>query len=170
MSVLQIADIGLGQTILRRAAISPEQPALTFEGETQSFAELGDRVRRMASVLREGGISAGDRVGYIGLNHPVFLEMLYACGCLGAIFVPLNFRLTGPEVRFIANDAGISTLVADDMLRPLIDSERDNLDCTRYITAEADADNWEPLEPLMAAATSIEASEKVDADDVAFIM
>ncbi len=53
MSVLQIADIGLGQTILRRAAISPEQPALTFEGETQSFAELGDRVRRMASVLRE---------------------------------------------------------------------------------------------------------------------
>jgi fatty-acyl-CoA synthase len=170
MSNIQTADIGLGQTILRRAAISPDQRALTFEGATQTFAELGDRVRRMAAVLRAGGISAGDRVGYIGLNHPVFLEMLYACGCLGAVFVPLNFRLTGPEVRFIANDAGISAMVADDMLRPLIDSERDNLQCTRYITAEADADNWEPLEPLMAAATGIEASEKVDADDVAFIM
>jgi fatty-acyl-CoA synthase len=170
MPNIQTADIGLGQTILRRAAISPDQRALTFEGTTQTFAELGDRVRRMAAVLRAGGISAGDRVGYIGLNHPIFLEMLYACGCLGAVFVPLNFRLTGPEVRFIANDAGISTMVADDMLRPLIDSERDNLQCTRYITAEADADNWEPLEPLMAAATAIEASEKVDADDVAFIM
>ena len=138
MSNLQTADIGLGQTILRRAAISPEKPALTFEGVTQSFAELGDRVRRMAALLRAGGVSAGDRVGYIGLNHPVFLEMLYACGCLGAVFVPLNFRLTGPEMRFIAN--------------------------------EADADNWEPLEPLMSAATPIEASEKVDGDDVAFIM
>jgi len=166
----QSADIGLGQTILRRAAISPNQSAITFEGSTQTFAELGDRVRRMATMLRAGGISAGDRVGYIGLNHPVFLEMLYACGCLGAVFVPLNFRLTGPEVRFIANDAGISAMVADDMLRPLIDEERDNLECTRYITAEANADNWESLESLMAAAAPIEASEKVDADDVAFIM
>jgi len=148
MSNLQTADIGLGQTILRRAAISPEKPALTFEGVTQSFAELGDRVRRMAALLRAGGVSAGDRVGYIGLNHPVFLEMLYACGCLGAVFVPLNFRLTGPEMRFIANDAGISVMVADSMLRPLVDSERDSLQCSRYITAEADADNWEPLEPL----------------------
>ncbi|MDG2501628.1 MAG: AMP-binding protein, partial [Porticoccaceae bacterium] len=168
MSNSQTADIGLGQTILRRAAISPNQPAITFEGSTQTFAELGDRVRRMATVLRAGGISAGDRVGYIGLNHPVFLEMLYACGCLGAVFVPLNFRLTGPEVRFIANDAGISAMVADDMLRPLIDEERDNLECTRYITAEANADNWESLESLMAAAAPIKASEKVDADDVAF--
>ena len=96
--------------------------------------------------------------------------MLYACGCLGAVFVPLNFRLTGPEVRFIANDAGISAMVVDDMLRPLIDEELDNLECTRFITAEADADNWESLEPLMAAADPIAASEKVDGDDVAFIM
>ena len=135
MTNLPSADIGLGQTLLRRATISPDKPALTFEGKTQSFADLGDRVRRLAAVLRAGGVSTGDRVGYIGLNHPVFLEMLYACGCLGAIFVPLNFRLTGPEVRFIANDAGISVMVADDMLRPLIDSERSNLDCKRYITA-----------------------------------
>ena len=170
MSNSQSADIGLGRAFLRRAAISPNQPALTFEGNTQTFAELGDRIRRMASVLRAGGISAGDRVGYIGLNHPVFLEMLYACGCIGAIFVPLNFRLTGPEIRFIANDAGISTMVVDDMLRPLIDTERANLECTRFITAEADADNWEPLAPLMAAAQPIAASEKVDGDDVAFIM
>ena len=63
MSNIQTADIGLGQTILRRAAISPDQRALTFEGATQTFAELGDRVRRMAAVLRAGGISAGDRVG-----------------------------------------------------------------------------------------------------------
>ncbi|MBT5388310.1 MAG: long-chain fatty acid--CoA ligase [Porticoccaceae bacterium] len=170
MSNTQTADIGLGQTILRRAAITPNARALTFEGQTWTCAELGERVRRLASVLRDGGIKAGDRVGYIGLNHPVFLETLYACGCLGAIFVPLNFRLTGPEVRFIANDAGISTMLADDMLRPLIDEEKENLHCSRFITIETDADNWEPLAPLMAAADPIAASEKVAVDDVAFIM
>ena len=56
------------------------------------------------------------------------------------------------------------------MLRPLIDEERDNLECNRFITAEADAANWEALEPLMAAASPIESGEKVSADDVAFIM
>ena len=95
MTNLPSADIGLGQTLLRRATISPDKPALTFEGKTQSFADLGDRVRRLAAVLRAGGVSTGDRVGYIGLNHPVFLEMLYACGCLGAIFVPLSLPYYG---------------------------------------------------------------------------
>ena len=50
MTNLPSADIGLGQTLLRRATISPDKPALTFEGKTQSFADLGDRVRRLAAV------------------------------------------------------------------------------------------------------------------------
>ena len=59
MTNLPSADIGLGQTLLRRATISPDKPALTFEGKTQSFADLGDRVRRLAAVLRAGGVSTG---------------------------------------------------------------------------------------------------------------
>ena len=99
MSSSQSAEIGLGHTILRRASLTPNARALTFEGQTWTCAELGDRVRRLATILRDGGVSRGDRIGYIGLNHPVFLELLYACGCVGAVFVPLNFRLTEqPEV------------------------------------------------------------------------
>lgn len=170
MSNPQIADIGLGHTILRRASLTPNAKALTFEGETWTCAELGDRVRRLATILRDGGVSRGDRVGYIGLNHPSFLEILYACGCLGAIFVPLNFRLTGPEIIFIANDADITVMFADNMLQPLIDEEKANLNCTRYLTIENDADGWEALEPLMVGAAPIVASEHVDADEIAFIM
>ena len=121
MSNPQIADIGLGRTILRRASLTPNARALTFEGETLTCAELGDRVRRLATLLQDGGVLRGDRVGYIGLNHPSFLEILYACSCLGAIFVPLNFRLTGPEIKFISNDAGIKVMFADNMLQPLIE-------------------------------------------------
>lgn len=166
----QSPDIGLGETILRRALLTPDNRALTFEGQTWTCAELAERVRKLAAVLRANGVCRGDRVGYIGLNHPVFLETLYACGCIGAIFVPLNFRLTGPEVRFIANDAGIHTLLADDLLRPLIDSEKANLSCQHYLTIEADAPDWEALEPLMQATQELDSSEHVDVDDIAFIM
>ena len=170
MSSSQLAEIGLGHTILRRASLTPNARALTFEGQTWTCAELGDRVRRLATILRDGGVSRGDRIGYIGLNHPAFLELLYACGCVGAVFVPLNFRLTGPEVRFIGNDSDITVMFADDMLRPLIESEKSNLNCSRYLTIESDAEGWEPLAPLMESASALAESEHVDADEVAFIM
>jgi fatty-acyl-CoA synthase len=149
MSNPQIADIGLGHTILRRASLTPNAKALTFEGETWTCAELGDRVRRLATLLRDGGVTRGDRVGY---------------------FVPLNFRLTGPEIKFIANDADITVMFADNMLQPLIEEEKANLNCVRYLTIESDAEGWESLESLMVAADRIDQSEPVDADEIAFIM
>jgi fatty-acyl-CoA synthase len=110
MNMAESPDTGLGHTLLKRAAISPLERAITFEGQTQTYVQLALQVRKISAVLRDIGINKGDRVGYIGLNHPSFLEVLYACGCLGAIFVPINFRLTGPEVRFIANDAGLKVI------------------------------------------------------------
>ena len=52
MSSSQLAEIGLGHTILRRASLTPDARALTFEGQTWTCAELGDRVRRLATILR----------------------------------------------------------------------------------------------------------------------
>jgi fatty-acyl-CoA synthase len=170
MSSQQSAAIGMGHTILRRALLTPKARALTFEGQTWTCAELGDRVRRLTTILYDLGVSKGDRVGYIGLNHPAFLELLYACGCIGAVFVPLNFRLTGPEVRFIANDADIKLMFADDMLRPLIDSEKDNLNCVGYLSIESDADSWLSLASLMEKALPSTLDQTVEADDIAFIM
>ncbi len=163
-------EIGLGYTILRRAALSPERKALTFEGKTSTFREFGQRILKLAALLRAGGVCRGDRVGYIGLNHPAFLETLYACSCLGAIFVPLNFRLTGPEMRYITNDAGIHTMLADNGLRSLVDQERDTLVCQRFISIEDEAANWESLESLLQDSQPLELIEQVDADEVAFIM
>lgn len=170
MSNVTFPEIGLGSLILRRAELSPNKPAITYEGTTYSYKELSDRVARLASALRAGGVNRGDRVGYIGLNSNVFLETLYASSCLGAVFVPLNFRLTGPEISYIASDAGIHTMIADDMLRPLIESQRESLGCKRYITSESDSEGWEPLASLLDSAEPVAKSEAVDAGDVAFIM
>ena len=170
MSRKSKTNIGMAHTILKRARLCPSATALTFEGFSQTFAQFGGRIRRIAAVLRDGGVCQGDRVGYIGLNHPCFLETLYACGCLGAIFVPLNFRLTGQEVRFIANDAGIQTMMADANYIDLIDDEKEHLHCSRYISIENDAEGWQGLESLLFDKGPLTFVEHVSEDDVALIM
>jgi fatty-acyl-CoA synthase len=56
-------------------------------------------------------VAKGHRVAYLGENHPAFLETLFACGQLGAIFVPLNTRLAPPEIRFQLDDCSAAALV-----------------------------------------------------------
>jgi fatty-acyl-CoA synthase len=160
-------QISYASLLQRRAARSPGRPALTFEGETWTYGELAERAQACAGQLARAGIRRGDRVAYLGFNHPSFLLTLYACTQLGAIFVPLNFRLTGPELTFIIGDAGASVLVADDEHRGVIDAIRDDLPVETYLSAETGAPGWPALDP-----TGEPVTELVDAaeDDVAIIM
>ena len=118
-------DLSLGHWFAARAANTPNRRALTFEGTTWTYGEMlaAHRLpgRRTCS---DGGVCHGDRVAFLGLNQPAFFETMFAAARLGAIFVPLNFRLTGPELAFIINDAGVHTLVADELHRPVVDSVR----------------------------------------------
>jgi len=159
-------DIGLGHWLARRADLSPNRRALTFEGTTWSFAELQHRIDCLAADLQAGGVCHGDRVAFLGLNQPAFFETLFAAARLGAIFVPLNFRLTGSELSFIVNDAGVHTLVADAQHRQLVDPIRDELPVRRFVS-DSGADGWEPLRD---DGPSLAAADPVDPDEVAIIM
>jgi non-ribosomal peptide synthetase component E (peptide arylation enzyme) len=68
--------VDLASLLAARAKSSPERPAITFEGETRTFRQTQDRVERLAAVLHNGGVAAGDRVAYLGLNNPAILEVL----------------------------------------------------------------------------------------------
>ena len=163
-------DIGLGTNILRRCALTPALPALTFEGTTLGYAELGARIRLLAGALRRAGVNRGDRVGFLGANHPAFIECMYATAAIGAIFVPINFRLTGPELTFIINDAGLHTLLVDDVRLPLIDGIRASLCCRHYVAVESPAAGWTTLAEFAADATSLVQPESVGMQDTALIM
>ena len=63
----------LGFWIGGRAAATPRLPVITFDGHTTSYGELLDRIDRLAAELAAGGVGRGDRVGYLGLNDPMFL-------------------------------------------------------------------------------------------------
>ncbi len=129
-------DVSLGNWLRQRAIRSPNRRAITFEGRTLTYGELQDRIDRVAVVLRDGGIRAGDRVGYLGFNHPAFVETMFATARLGAIFVPLNFRLTGPELQFIISDAGCHTMVADSNHLDVLDTIRGDVSVRRWLSVE----------------------------------
>ena len=150
MREMPLPDVGLGAMILRRAALVPELPAISFEGETLRYAAFGQRIRRLAGALRKAGVNRGDRVAFLGHNHPVFLETLFAATAIGAIFVPLNFRLTGPELEFIINDAGVHTLLVDDAHKAVIDAIRGALCCRHYLAAESACGACTGLEDFVA--------------------
>ena len=104
----------LSRWIATHAAAAPDKPAIRFEGAVIRYADLGDRIETAAAVLaRRHGVVHGDRVAYLGLNAPEMLVLLFACARLGALFLPLNWRLAPPEHRFILGDARPKVLVAD---------------------------------------------------------
>jgi fatty-acyl-CoA synthase len=106
--------VDLCSLIDRNAAFAPDKTAIVFEGERLSYAAFAARVERTAGALKqELGVGRGDRVAILSLNRPDYLVLLYACARLGALLVPLNWRLAVAEQLFILNDAGAKVLVLE---------------------------------------------------------
>ena len=95
----------------RRARRTPDRVAVIHAGDRLTYAQVHDRVTRLAHGLRGLGIGRGDRVAYLGPNHPAILETLFAAGTLGAILVPLNTRLAAPELARHLADSGSRALI-----------------------------------------------------------
>ncbi|MFJ6570718.1 long-chain fatty acid--CoA ligase [Streptomyces sp. NPDC091292] len=106
-------DQGIGSWPRRRARRTPDRVAIAYGGKELTYCQLDERVTRLAHVLRDTlGVSRGDRVAYLGPNHPALLETLFAVSALGAVFVPLNTRLTAPEFTYMLQDSGATVLVS----------------------------------------------------------
>ena len=103
--------VNLADLIDRNAAFTPDKPALRFAGHAWSYAAFADRIAALARALKSQlGVRRGDRVAVLAMNHPDYLALLYACARLGAMLVPLNWRLAVPELTFILSDADVRAL------------------------------------------------------------
>ena len=118
---------GLGSWPARRARKTPRTTALIHDGTKLTYADLLGRVSRLAHALRGLGIRPGDRVAYLGPNHPSFLETLFATGMAGGVFVPLNARLAAPEISYQLRDSGASMLIYAPSHEGLVESVRDDV-------------------------------------------
>jgi fatty-acyl-CoA synthase len=169
-------DQGVGYWLTRRATLSPRKTALIYEGEDWTYAEFNRRANTIAHALRSLGVCHGDRVAYLDLNHPNFFVTMFAAAKLGAIFVPLNFRLTGPELTFIINDAGVHTLIHDASFGPLVESIRGDIHCRHHVRSFSEepegtlADGMRSFASLHADQRESDLDNAVALDEVAVIM
>ncbi|MGP4007278.1 o-succinylbenzoate--CoA ligase [Streptomyces sp. 4N124] len=155
---------GLGSWPARRARKTPHRTALIHGETTFTYAELYDRTTRLAHALRARGVRRGDRIAYLGPNHPSYLETLFAAGTLGAVFVPLNTRLAGPEIAYQLADSGAKALVYGPAFQGLVAGLPGSTDVRAYVEVGAE------YEEALASASQDPMDEPVGADDTCIIM
>jgi fatty-acyl-CoA synthase len=108
-----IKSMNIAWWVQRWSDLQPLKPALLFEGAVFSYRDLHERANRASCWLQSLGIEKGDRVAVMLENCPEFIELYLACARLGALFVPINFRLAAPELEYTLRNAGPRLFVFD---------------------------------------------------------
>jgi fatty-acyl-CoA synthase len=161
--------LGRGMTmadqLARWARKTPDATALRFDGAGRSYAELDERVTRLARALADRGTVAGDRVAVLALNGLEVWEAYLAGVRLGAIVVPVNFRLVADEVAYVLTDSGATALVVDGAMAALAAKAREQAPAVRTVLTVG-----EEYEAALAAAGTAPLDVEVDEDAAAFIM
>jgi fatty-acyl-CoA synthase len=142
--------VDISNWIERWADFTPDKTAIRFMGVDITYLALRDRVRRAAAMLRdECNIGRGDRIAFLGYNSPDMLALLFACARLGAMLVPLNWRLAPPEHAYILNHAGVTAVFAEPDFIAGIDAIRDAVPARRCVAMADVAPGWDAFDGLM---------------------
>ena len=108
--------INLSSFIAFHARRTPVRCAVRYRGEDVSYGDFDHRIRRVAGWLSSRGIGADDVVAVLMKNSAAFLELVFAVSHIGAVFLPINYRLSADEVGYIVGNSGARLLVADEEL------------------------------------------------------
>ncbi|MCC8951970.1 AMP-binding protein [Bradyrhizobium sp. Pear77] len=106
--------INLSSFIAFHARRTPDRCALNYRGEDVTYADFDLRIRQVGSWLAARGIAPGDVVAVLMKNSGAFLELVFATSHIGAVFLPINYRLSAAEVGYIVGNSGSRLLVADE--------------------------------------------------------
>jgi fatty-acyl-CoA synthase len=136
----------------------PRKTAVVCQDKRFTYAEFGDRVRRLAGALRGAGLKAGDRVAFLSLNCHRLLEAYFGVLEAGCILLPLNYRLAAPELTYILNDSGATVLFVEQEFVGLVDSFQRDLRTVRSFhqlegTPQAEWLSAQTYEQMLVSAT-----------------
>ncbi len=138
----------------RPALIYPRKLAIVDGQRRFTYAEYNARVNQLAHALLGLGVGQGDRVCILSPNSHFFLESFFATSRIGAILVPLNYRLVPADHEYILNHAGVSVVLADYEQVPIVDQIRPNLTTVRHHVVAQDSgtapEGWLDWETLIA--------------------
>jgi fatty-acyl-CoA synthase len=159
----------VGQILSAQARLQPTRIGARDLESALTFGEWNQRACRLANALLGLGLVKGDRIAVLAYNRVEWAEIYAAVAKAGLIAVPINFRLTADEVRYIVEDCGISAFVADDALAETADAIRPHLALAhgRFIRIGHNdrKPGWQCYEDLIAAGTAREPDCEVGPDD-----
>lgn len=170
----------IGQLLSKRAAITPNKEAFVeWERKRRfTFSELNARSNRIANVLLAQGIKPGDRVATLLKNGIEFIESYFAIAKIGAVMVPVNWRLVPAEISYILTDSAATTLIFDadfdDAADELQSGLKGDLPCQYWLRCslgDTTAQSWsQDYDELTSAANENEPVTGACGDDNLFIM
>ena len=146
----------------------PRHTALAFEGRGTDFATLDELSNRVANALTSAGILAGERIAYVGKNSDAFFIALYGAIKAGVVMVPVNWRLAGPEIAVIVDDAEARLVLVGPEFFEIVRNELAAMPRVQtLIAAEGGHASWPALAAWLGAAPASAPSHAAAASDVA---
>jgi fatty-acyl-CoA synthase len=134
----------------RHAALTPGRTAIRFPRRDLSYGAMASLVHRLASALAASDIKRGTCVAYLGVNSPEMLALLFACARLGALFMPLNWRLAGPEHRQMLQHCPPAALFVEPQFVAQIDDFKAELGPMKTIVFGQAQAGWIAYEDFLA--------------------
>jgi acyl-CoA synthetase (AMP-forming)/AMP-acid ligase II len=148
-----------------------DQEILVFEGTRLTYGDALERVRRLASSLRDLGVTPGDRVAALQTNCHQFVETYYATATLGATFVPLNYRAKLPELEYMVTAANVKALfIGERYIDGVKQLQPQFTSVEHYVAMEGTRPDMLVYEDLIEKGTSDMEDAEVDESDVSILM
>ncbi len=146
-----MSAFNLGGVLAHHADRHPDRPCLVWGDEVIGYGDLEARAGRTAAGLAGLGVRQGDVVAMLLYNCPEFIEAMFAVSRLGAVFMPINWRLAGEEVAYIAGHAGARLVVSEPELAPLAEAARGLLGDVPVVGVGGAPSDWTAFEALRTA-------------------
>jgi fatty-acyl-CoA synthase len=163
--------MNLAATLTQAAHKWPDKIALVFEGRRWTYAQWNRWVNRAAHAFHAAGIGKGDRVAFLTYNLPEQITGFYALMKIGAVPVPINYRLAANEVKYILDDSRARILVFEEALRAPVTAIKNDLAVEKLVYIGATPEGTEiPFERFVAPGSEREPDAQVGWHDPAFIM
>ena len=139
------------QWIDHNAGLSPGKAALRFGGRDLNYGDFAALVERAAAALAAAGVRRGGGAAWLGYNSPALLALLFACARLGALFMPLNWRLAAPEHRQMLEDCPPAVLFVEPDFLAQTEAILPAAGGPRRIAMGAARAGWQSWEDFLAA-------------------
>ena len=162
----------IGELLRRSAHTAPEREAFIFGDERRTYVETEKKALQLAGWMQEHGIGYQDKVGYMLVNGLPFIDVFFATSLIGALGVPINFRLAKDELAYIIGHAECKILFVDLVFMPVIESIRKELQLVEKIVV-VNGDSSEAhlsYETIYKQSSKFQSYDELSGDDGALIM